>query len=339
MPTETVSRRGTGQEVLRRRAGVVSFSLVAVVDFLAVPDVEDFEDRVDDERVDEDRDEEDRVFEDSEDRGPRGLGGTVAALTRAGLVPIDAALQRGEQVDHLGVLALLLGLGRGEGLPALEFRLDQLLQLDAVVVLVVLRVEVVGEAVDQHRRHLELGRLDRRLVVERDEGRRPHLVGPQQRLHDQHVVLHAQRGEPGLLAQREVDDGDPVGRLQRLAQQHVRLGRLRRRFQVVALVVQQRIDLVGGNEAGHLDLAAGRRRHLREVLVGQDHRAAVVALVGLGDVRILDDLVVDLADPLVADAAAVGLVHLVEADVLLLGRRVQLDRDVDQAEGHRAFPD
>ena len=89
----------------------------------------------------------------------------------------------------------------------------------------------------------------------------------------------------------------------------------------------------------HLDLAPGRQRQLVEVLVGEDDDLAVGQLVALGDVAVLDLFAVDRADPLVLDPAAVGGVHLVEADVLVLGGRVQLHADADQAERHGPAPD
>ena len=89
----------------------------------------------------------------------------------------------------------------------------------------------------------------------------------------------------------------------------------------------------------HLDLAAGAQRQLVEVLVGEDDDLAVGQLVALGDVAVLDLFAVDRADPLVLDPPAVGGVHLVEADVLVLGRGVQLHADADEAEGHGPAPD
>src|SRR6185312_15109416 len=66
---------------------------------------------------------------------------------------------------------------------------------------------------------------------------------------------------------------------------------------------------------------------------------AATDVVPLGDVVIGHLLAVDRAGALVFDPAAVGAVHLMEADVLLLGGGVQLDRDRHQAERDRTFPD
>ena len=67
--------------------------------------------------------------------------------------------------------------------------------------------------------------------------------------------------------------------------------------------------------------------------------AAVGELVALDDLVVGDLLVLLRADLAVLDARAVGEVHLVEVDALGLGRRVDLDRDVDEPEGDRAVPD
>ena len=80
-------------------------------------------------------------------------------------------------------------------------------------------------------------------------------------------------------------------------------------------------------------------RQVLEVLVGEDDDLAVGQLVALGDVAVLDLFAVDRADPLVLDPSAVGGVHLVEADVLVLGGGVQLHADADEAERHGPAPD
>src|SRR5690606_5336733 len=92
-------------------------------------------------------------------------------------------------------------------------------------------------------------------------------------------------------------------------------------------------------ELQHVDPAGGAERQLGEVLVGQDHDLAGGQLVPLGDLAVRDLRAVDGADPLVLDPPAVGAVHLVEGDVLLLGRREQLHRDGDQPERDGALPD
>src|SRR3546814_16955923 len=51
------------------------------------------------------------------------------------------------------------------------------------------------------------------------------------------------------------------------------------------------------------------------------------------------DLTVQLADALVADAAAVLVVHLMQRHIGILGRGIHLDRHVHETECQRAFPD
>src|SRR5699024_2654404 len=58
------------------------------------------------------------------------------------------------------------------------------------------------------------------------------------------------------------------------------------------------------------------------------------------DLVVVGDLLTVLgAEPLVADAPAVGPVHLAEVDVVVLRRGVQADGDVDEAEGDGPLPD
>jgi ATP-dependent DNA ligase len=83
---------------------------------------------------------------------------------------------------------------------------------------------------------------------------------------------------------------------------------------------------------------AGRRRQGVEVLVAERDQLAVLGLEALDDVGVVDLLAVERAGALVLDAAAVGAVHLVEPDVVVGGRRVQLDRHADQPEGDGSAP-
>lgn len=94
-----------------------------------------------------------------------------------------------------------------------------------------------------------------------------------------------------------------------------------------------------GDEALDLDRPGGGERQRGEVLVGHgDHRAVgvLVRLDGLGG-RYL--LLVEFADLVVPDPAAVGEVDLPEGDRVVLGGVHQLDRNADQAERDGAVPD
>ncbi len=117
-------------------------------------------------------------------------------------------------------------------------------------------------------------------------------------------------------------------RLERVAQQHVRFRALGVGLQEVGLGEVDGVDLLDG-----VNWRTSMRRELDsgqvgEVVVGQHDHVAGGQFVALGDVGVGDLLAVDRADALVADAPAVLAVHLVEGDVLLLGRRVELDRIV-----------
>ena len=186
-------------------------------------------------------------------------------------------------------------------------------------------------------RHLDLGVLD--LADLDGEVGGPDLVGPHHRLEHDHVVLDPEHRDAGALPQRDGHHGHPVGVEQGLAQQAVGLGAGLLGLEVVGLLEQHRVDLLGGHELLDGDLARGRRGQALHVLVGEDDHLAVLGLVALGDVGVGDLLAVDRADALVLDPAAVLGVHLTERDVVRLGRGVQLHRHADQPEGHRALPD
>src|SRR5690606_27444055 len=112
-------------------------------------------------------------------------------------------------------------------------------------------------------------------------------------------------------------------------QQYVRLGGYRLRLEVVRLVVEDRVHLLGRDELMYVDATTGGERQVSEVLVVEDHHLAAAEVVALGDVVVGDLFTVDAADALVLDPAAVLAVHLMEPDVLFLRRRVELDPDGD----------
>ena len=152
------------------------------------------------------------------------------------------------------------------------------------------------------------------------------------------LAISEQRVRDDPLAQGHGDHGHPVGLHERLAQQGVRLGAGLLGLEVVALLEQHRVDLVGRHELDHVDLVARGHRQGVQVLVGEGDQLAVVGLVALDDVGVLDLLPVQRARPLVLDPATVGRMHLVEPDVVVGRRRVRLHRDAHQTERHRAAP-
>ena len=146
------------------------------------------------------------------------------------------------------------------------------------------------------------------------------------------------RPESGLLAQRELHDRSSIGFLQRPPQQRVRLGRGLVGLQEVAAIEHDLVDLFRGYELDNLDLVTALLGQRFEVLLGE-HNRGLALCVRLVDVGVLDDLAADLAPSLVTDPAAVGVVHLMQADVVVLGGGVELDGHIHQAKGDSAFPD
>ncbi len=272
---------------------------------------------------------------------PRGLlGGLLRAggLTSRRLGRLDTALESREQVHDLAGLRLLAG-GLLD-LAALELGRHQLLHRGGVVVLVLVRVVVTGEGLDEHPRHLQLVRLGGALGrVEPGEVGLADLVGPQHRLEDQHVVAHPQHRSRHPVAQRHRHHGHPVRLPDRLAQQGVGLGRRLVGLEVVGPLQHHRVDLLARHELVDRDLTAARGGQLGEVLVVEDHHLAVTGLVALGDVGVLDLLAVDAADPLVLDPAAVLGVDLTERDVVALRRGVEPHRHTHETERDCTLPD
>lgn len=120
--------------------------------------------------------------------------------------------------------------------------------------------------------------------------------------------------------------------------QDVRLRRRRIGLEEVTLLEQDRIDLIVRHEFQHRNLVLLRSREFVEVLVAQDDARSVFRVVRLVDVGELNRVSALGTHTVVLDAATVFCMDLVKSDVVVLGRRVHLDRDVDQTEGYRAFP-
>ncbi len=222
-------------------------------------------------------------------------------------------------------------------LPSVDLRLDDLLQGTAVVVDVLARLEPVRHRIDVRGGHLHLLRTDVHVVVEEGEFRPAYLVRPQHRLHDEDALSGTQYGEPLPLPQRHLDDRDPVTLLERVAQEHVRLG-VPGRFGVVGLGQSGRVDFGEGHEREHVHGPGRRYRQLGEVGVVQDDHVTVGELVALGDLRVRHLTAVGLAHPAVADPPPVDGVHLPERDVALLRGTDQPHGNRYEAEGDRPFP-
>ena len=91
-------------------------------------------------------------------------------------------------------------------------------------------------------------------------------------------------------------------------------------------------------EAGAEEVAPTPNGEAFEVRLFHDDDASGVRLVRLRQVLHLQGFPVDGAGSQHLDSSTVLRVHLMEADVVVLGRGVQLDGHVDQSEGHRALP-
>ena len=175
-------------------------------------------------------------------------------------------------------------------------------------------------------------------VAEVDLVGRPDLVGPHEGLQDDDVVVDPQHRHGHPLTDRHGHQGHPVGGQQRVAQQRIRLGGGLLGLEVIRLVEEHRVDLTGRHELGDRDLLARLVGQRGQVLVGEHDHLPVGRLVALGDVIEGHDVTANAAHPLVADLPAIGPVDLAEGDVMVLGRRVELDGHIDQPEGHRALP-
>src|SRR5690606_35054376 len=127
--------------------------------------------------------------------------------------------------------------------------------------------------------------------------------GPEHRAEHQNAVAYPKRRKLLTLPQRDLHDRHMVGLLQRLAQQYVRLGGYRLRLEVVRLVVEDRVHLLGRDELMYVDATTGGERQVSEVLVVEDHHLAAAEVVALGDVVVGDLFTVDAADALVLDPA------------------------------------
>ena len=79
--------------------------------------------------------------------------------------------------------------------------------------------------------------------------------------------------------------------------------------------------------------------HGLEVLVGHLDELALLVLERLHDLVVVDGLVLELADLLVADRPVVFLVHEVEAQLVLVHRAEHAHGHVDEPEGDGARPE
>src|SRR5207342_3022714 len=110
------------------------------------------------------------------------------------------------------------------------------------------------------------------------------------------------------------------------------------RLQEIAAVEHDRINLLRRHELDNLDLFAALFWQRFQVVFGQDHRRFTLR-VGPVDVGVLDHFSTHLAAAFVTNPSAIGVMYLVQADVMVLGRGVELDRHIYQAKGDGSLPD
>ena len=194
------------------------------------------------------------------------------------------------------------------------------------------------QRLDQLLRHLQLGVAQLRFGEVERRGRHQLLAKAHRRQH-QRVLDRLDGGQVRLVAHHELGDADPARLPQRLAQQGVGGLASRRWQQVVGLVEIAVIDLVGRHEIEQVDAAVALDGGSREVLRREDDVAPLLVFVALDQVLGRHDLAVVLGHLLEADARLVRLAQEVEVRPEVLDRAVDLDRDADQAEAERAFPE
>src|SRR5215211_7654502 len=259
-----------------------------------------------------------RFFRYSASLAIRGkLAGLLAALPRRLLLrlllprALDRLAQSGHQVDDL---CILLFLRLRELLP-LRLLADQLQELLAVVVVVLVRLERIAQVLHERLRHLDLAVREFSLPV---HGLRlPDLVRVVHRLEDQNTVVGAKRGEVLLVPDHDLGDADLPCLFERLHEQPVRLLGALLRCEVIGLAKVDRVEIVvlERDVAALVDLEAAHD------LVGGNGLAAV------------------LAHLVVADRRQVTPVEEVKAQLFRLGRREHPHSDADEAERDRATPD
>ena len=216
-------------------------------------------------------------------------------------------------------------------------------QIGMVGVLVVRRVEALGHVVDQALRERDLLRADtgglqaRRRQIQTRRG--PQLVPIAQRDEHQRSAVRHHRGQVLLRADHDLGHRNAGRRAQRLPQQRVDLLAAARRRQVVRRFEVAERDLVGADERAYVD---GLRRFdvgQAKVVVGEDDIPILLVFVALDDVRPVDVLAGGLAVALVADRRQVALVEHGELERLAVFGRVELHRNVHEAEADGSGPE
>jgi hypothetical protein len=250
-----------------------------------------------------------------------------------------AGLERSHEIDDL-----LLGGGSWGGdnlLLARGLAVDELEDLVAVGVLVALRLERLGERLDELLGHaqLALAHVDAVHVLDTVElCRVVDLVGVHHGRHDQHPVLGSQRRQVLLGAHHEAGDRHLALLLHGALQEGVGLAGALVRRHVVRGVVEHGVDLREVDELLDVDRAGRLGVEGGQLVVANQDVLARRQLVALGD-RLVGHLVTVGGRHLpVLDPRAGASVDLVEGHVLARHGGEQLDGDVDQPEADGTAP-
>src|SRR2546427_308137 len=168
--------------------------------------------------------------------------------------------------------------------------------------------------------------------------RRLHLVLVHERREHEAPIERADRDELLLLPKDRAGERDLPRADERLAEQLERLQADLFRTQVVVPFPEQGRNLGRIDEAGDLEGLRRLERDLLEVFVPQDHVLALRVLVAFHHLLRVDGHVVLRADVRPLERGHAGRVQRREGEVLRLGRAVELDGDIHEAERDRATP-
>ena len=252
--------------------------------------------------------------------------------TRA-LARLDAALQRGHQVDDR--LGLLRPLRRHDLVPC-DLLVDRRQHGLPVAILVALGAEALArELLDQLLGECELAGAELHLVAELDVLEARHLVGVVHAVQHEAASERSDQNELLAAARPMAAHRHAPHREHRLVQQPVRLRAALVGPEQLRLLEVDRIHLVDRHELLDLDRLVAPGLERLQLLVGQDHVLIPRILVAAHRGAALDRLAALGAHVLLLEAGAVGRVQHVEVHALRAGRRIHLDRDRDETEGDR----
>src|SRR2546425_2710826 len=260
--------------------------------------------------------------------------GSNGAIRSAGLRGLEARLQRGHQV--LGRPGL--DLCHGGQLFPLDFRLDKCHQRVSVPISELRGVELRRERLDELEREVDFRVADHDGPGRGNLGWRLHLILVHERREDQAPVERADRDELLFLPQDRAGERDFSRPHEGLAEELERLQADLLRPEVVVPLPIQRRNLRCVDEARDLERFRRLQRDFLEVLVFQDDVLAFCVLEAFHHLLRVDGDVVFRADVRPLQGGHACRVQGREGEVLRLGRTVQLDGDVHQAECDRATP-